>query len=198
MFLSKLADITVGHPFRGKIPEVAGAGVRAVQMKDVSILGGINWSSCVKTETSGKREPGWLQPGDVLFVARGSHNYAVLVDEAAEEIQAVAAPHFYLLRCKRQEALPEYLAWFLNQEPCQRYFQREAEGSVTKSIRRSVLENAPIAVPSLEKQHQIVQLAYSIKQEHQLFEKLIRNNETMMDGIAADLLNGLKLGGNTK
>ncbi len=192
MRLSEISKIVVGHPFRGRIQEEKGSGVRAVQMKDVSILDGINWDTCVETELAGKREPDWLMPGDVLFAARGSHNYAVLVGQIPQEIRAVAAPHFYLLRCKRQEVLPEYLAWFLNQEPSQRYFQREAEGSLTKSIRRSVLEHTPIAVPNLERQQSIIRLAETLKQEQQIIDQLIRNGEAMMNTIAIDLLEGSK------
>ncbi len=190
MRLFSLANIASGHPFRGKIPEHKGSGVHAVQMKDVSALDGISWNSCVETEITGKREPDWLIQGDVLFVARGSHNYAVLVDETEPAVKAVAAPQFYRIRCKRQEVLPEYLVWFLNQEPCQRYFQREAEGSVTKSIRRSVLEDTFVAVPSLERQHSIIRLASTLHKEQQLIKQLIHNGETMMNSIANDLLHG--------
>ena len=192
MRLSEISSIIVGHPFRGKIPEAKGTGVRAVQMKDISLSTGVDWSSCNETEITGKREPDWLLPGDLLFAARGSHNYTVLIDQIPQGTRAVAAPHFYLLRCKRPDVLPEYLAWFLNQKPSQRYFQREAEGSLTKSIRRTVLEHTPIAVPSLERQRGIIRLAATLKAEQQLIEQLKRNSETMMNTIANDLLAGSK------
>lgn len=159
-------------------------------MKDVSVPDGINWSSCIETEITGKREPDWLLPGDILFAARGSRNYAVLVDRAAEKLRAVAAPHFYILRCTTHRVLPHYLVWFLNQRPCQRHFQREAEGSLTKSIRRSVLEGTSVAVPNLERQHSIIRLAETIKQEQQVVDRLIRNGEKLMNIIATDLHKG--------
>lgn len=190
MKLSEVSNVIVGHPFRGKIPEVKGSGVRAVQMRDISLFSGVDWSSCTETAITGKREPDWLLPGDLLFAARGSHNYAVLVDQIPQEIRAVAAPHFYLLRCKQPDLLPEYLAWFLNQKPSQRYFQREAEGSLTKSIRRKVLEHTPVAVPSLERQRGIIRLAETLKQEQQIIKQLISNGEIMMNAIANDLLAG--------
>lgn len=189
MQLGQVVKMNAGHPFRGRIPEVSGTGVRAIQMKDVSIEGGLNWSTAVETEVVGKREPDYLTPGNILFAIRGNHNYAVLVDEVATEQRAVASPHFFVLRCTSDTVFPVFLVWLLNQEPLQRYFRREAEGTLTKSIRRNVLENAPITIPSLEKQHQIVQLAHCVKQERQLLEKLIRNNETMLGSIATDLLN---------
>ncbi len=191
--LKQTVDISAGHAFRGKITEVAGAGVYVVNVKDVSLDAGIDWSRCIETEISSKREPDWLQPGDILFTGRGSHNFAVLVDAAITNCTqngrgAVAAPHFYVARITNQHALPEYLVWFLNQQPCQRYFQRESEGSLTKSIRRSVLENTPLAMPAMTTQLNIVQLARNIQHQQHTAEQFIRNGKTVMNAIANDLL----------
>ena len=97
MKLKHIATINAGYPFRGKISEVPGSGVVAVQMKDVSLTEGICWSDCIQTELTGKREPDYLTTGDILVAARGSHNYAVQVDQALATTgkQAVAAPHFF-------------------------------------------------------------------------------------------------------
>lgn len=187
MQLKQIAKIAVGYPFRGKIPEVAGTHVLAVQMKDISVSEGINWSTCVETETQGKREPDWLKAGSILFVARGSNNYSVLIDNSVEGKKAVAAPHLYIITPKKKALLPEYLAWYLNQEPCLRYFQRESEGTLTKSIRRAALEDTPIAVPSLEQQKSIVALADTLRKEQQLLTQLISNGQLTMNAIAAKL-----------
>ncbi|MBF4359683.1 restriction endonuclease subunit S, partial [Vibrio anguillarum] len=56
MKLKQIATINAGYPFRGKIPEVPGSAVVAVQMKDVSLTEGIRWSDCLETTLPGKRE----------------------------------------------------------------------------------------------------------------------------------------------
>ena len=188
MKLVELVNITVGYPFRGAIHEVLGGTVHAIQMKDVSPEIGVNRESCVETELKGKRTPGWLKKGDILFAARGSRNYAVLIDEQASQGQIVASPHFYVLSYMAETVIPEYLVWFINQQPSQRYFQREAEGSYTKSIRRNVLEELPVAVPTIEKQKSIVRLAQTIKKEQQLMQQLTRNGEILMNAITNDLM----------
>lgn len=190
MNLTDIATISSGHPFRGKIPEVAGGGSLVIQMKDASPQAGIGWTGCTQTAIAGKREPDWLKQGDILLAARGSNNYAVLVDLPPDStIKAVAAPYFYIINQLRSDVLPAYLAWLLNQKPCQRYFEQNAEGTLTKSIRRTVLENTPVAVPSLSKQHAIMGLAKTLKQEQQIIEQLLRNGEGLLSSIAADLLN---------
>jgi restriction endonuclease S subunit len=187
--LKQIATINAGYPFRGKIPEVPGSAVVAVQMKDVSLTEGIRWSDCLETELTGKREPDYLTTGDILVAARGSHNYAVQVDQALATIgkQAVAAPHFFVISLKKKDILPEFLVWLLNQTPAQRYFEQNAEGSLTKSIRRSVLEDAPVVVPPLAKQRAIISMAATLRDEHKLIQKLVSNGERMMSAIAKDL-----------
>lgn len=159
-----------------------------IQMKDVTYARGISWDTCTQTEVAGKREPDWLVPGSILFVARGSHNYAVLVDDRIAGRKVVAAPHFYLIKMDNKKVLPEFLVWWLNQAPCQRYFEQQAEGSVTKSIRRGLLEQAPLALPPLERQRIIVGLANKLRQEQQVINRIAANGEMMMHAIASDLL----------
>lgn len=189
MKLKQIATINAGYPFRGKIPEVPGSAMVAVQMKDVSLTEGIRWPDCLETELTGKREPDYLTTGDILVAARGSHNYAVQVDQALATIgkQAVAAPHFFVISLKKKDILPDFLVWLLNQTPTQRYFEQNAEGTLTKSIRRSVLEEAPVVVPPLAKQRAIISMAATLRDEHKLIQKLVSNGERMMNAIAKDL-----------
>ena len=132
---------------------------------------------------------GGLRPGDVLFVAKGNRNFAVSVDHSIEQvaIQAVAAPVFYLLRCHAQ-LLPEYLAWWLNQEPSQRYFEQNAEGSQVKSIRRSVLAETPLALPALRQQAALAALQQNLRQQQQTLQQLISNGVQLQRRIANDFL----------
>ncbi len=186
MKLADLATISAGHPFRGKIPEKSGSGIRAVQMKDVSVERGVFWEDVIETELSGKKQPDWLMKDDILFAARGSRNYAVLIDRVIGEV--VSAPQFYILRVKELALLPEFLVWQLNQMPLQNYFDRAAEGSVTKSVRRSILESAAITIPPLDKQKQILGLYKTLLKEKRLCAELSRNADKLMNSVARELV----------
>ena len=188
--LKQIATINPGYPFRGKIEETAGTGIWAIQMKDTSLTEGICLASCVETALTGKRQPDWLQPGDILFAARGSNNYAVLIDNTLNDngINAIAAPHFFVMRSHSQQILPEFLAWQLNQPPCQRYFEQNAEGTFTKSLRRSVMEETPIVIPPIAKQRSVVALTHTLLEEQRQLKKIIDNGQTLIKAIANDLL----------
>lgn len=187
MKLKDIVHISAGHPFRGKIPEMVGSGVIAIQMKNLSADNGIDWNLCIETEITSKRGFSCLNKGDILFTARGDNNFAVLIDSIPVKKKVVAAPQFHVLSSVHEEVIPEYLAWLLNQKTCQRYFQREAEGSLTKSLRIKAMEDTPITIPSIEKQKSIVNLARTLKQEQQILKQLIHNGEIIMNAIASDL-----------
>lgn len=188
--LKDITQINAGYPFRGKIPEVSHSAIVVVQMKDASVRDGIQWHECLRTELLGKKQPEWLSCSDILVAARGNHYYAVQVGEVMAGVQAVAAPHFFVVRLTRYDiVLPEYLTWLLNQNPCQKYLEQNSEGSAGKSIRRSVLEQTPIAVPPIAKQKVIIEMVHALQHEQKIIEQLLVNGEQMMTAIATDLLN---------
>ncbi|WP_222612697.1 restriction endonuclease subunit S domain-containing protein [Undibacterium rugosum] len=157
-------------------------------MKDASAQGFVNWDDCIETEPTGRRDD-FLQVGDILVAARGSRNYAALIDSTLTITgkNAVAAPQFFIVRITAANLLPEYLCWFLNQPPSQRYFELNAEGTLTKAIKRNALDDIPIAVPDLARQQAIVGLANTLQQELRLIEQLRRNGEQMLAAIANEL-----------
>ena len=188
IILAQLGDISSGYPFRGRIEESSESNIKVVQMKDVSLDNPIQWSECLSTELAGRGSVDSLRPSDILFVARGSRNYAVQIGDIPDGIQAVASPHFFVIRLQDSSLIPEYLTWFLNQPPCQQYFEQNAEGTMAKSIRRGVLERTPITIPSLEKQAAIVNLHNSHIQQQRVIQQLLVNSEQMMSAIATDLM----------
>lgn len=186
--VSALCTVSTGWSFRGRIEPAEGAETLVVQMRDTS-SSGVDWTSCVRTEVTGRREPDWLRPGDILFPARGNVSQAVLIDESIGSLQAVAAPHFFLLRVTRSDVLPAYLAWWLNQEPSQRHLEQNAQSStLVRNIARPVLEATPIVLPPLPRQEQIVGLANAMQREEELLQRLRQTNQQIMTGLARDLL----------
>ncbi|MGC6395204.1 Type I restriction modification DNA specificity domain-containing protein [Pasteurella multocida] len=182
--LSDIAQIRAGFPFRGKIPE--GVQHFVVQMKNISLDGEIAWHDCDKTNIE-KSHTDWLEDGDILLSAKGERNYAVLVKNV-EKQKAVASPHLFVIRVKHHNVLPAFLVWLLNQRFIQKYFEQNAEGSGMKNIRRPILENTPIIIPSRQKQQTIVSLAHNLKQQRMLLEKLIATEEKVMTGVAQSIM----------
>lgn len=184
--LQDLAYIRAGHPFRGSVPAVENGDIGVIQMRDISLDGSVAWSELVRTAIASLREPDWIQSGDVLFAARGAHNYALALEDVPQ--RSLCSQHFFVLRCKRHDVLPAYLAWHINRAPSQRYLASNAEGSAQLGIRRAVLESMPIALPPLARQEALVRLAAAAVEEKQRYEALIHNREQQLDAMADALL----------
>ena len=187
MILGAIAEVWQGYPFRGAIPEAPTGSVRVIQMKDLTRTGLRSCDALIATEVEGRKEPDWLRDQDLLFVARGTSNYAVLVADPPP--RTVCSPHLYVLRVKQPERLlPGFLAWQLNQQPSQRYLRQSAEGSHQLSIRRSVLEQVEIRVPPLEQQRAVIELERTANAERGALQALIHNREAELSAIAEHLL----------
>lgn len=183
--LSDFVELRAGHPFRGSVPEVTNGNAYALQMRDVSPEAVVAWAGLVRISLDGRKNPDWLQRGDVIFAARGMRNYALCMDEVP--LPTVCSQYFFLLRVKTPALLPEFLAWQINRAPAQRYLASNAEGSDQLSIRRGVLEALPLVVPFIEQQQRVVALAKDARRERQVLETLIRNRERQLDAIAFEL-----------
>lgn len=189
--LSDVIDIHPAHPFRGSIKGIHNGSARAVLMKDVMDDGSIQWDSLIRTELTGRRQPNWLQPDDILFLIRGSRNIAVFLEDVP--FNCVISPHFLLLRAKPDaEILPAFAAWQMNQIPAQRYFGISAEGSAQRSIRKGVLSDLPIVIPPMTEQQAVINLSLAAKKEAAIYKKLIANREQEIRSVASRILNTTK------
>lgn len=128
-----------------------------------------------------------LIPGDVLFSAKGTKNFAAVYEN--NNPPAVASTSFFVLRLTDENVLPDYLAWFLNNPVTQALLKGQAIGTSIASISKVVLEDLEITVPDIEKQRkilQITQLRFSEKSLRQQIETLKEKQ------IQQQILNAIK------
>ena len=115
-------------------------------------------------------EKALLQPGDVLFAAKGPKNFAW--HYPGLERPAVASSSFYVIRLKNTEVLPEYLAWYLNQPSIIRRLKRKAEGTSMPLIRMEHLKNLPVVIPSPAHQKTIIAAQQAAWREQEILDRL--------------------------
>ena len=186
--LNQIASIELGFQLRSQVIQSPESKELLIQMKDVSKTNGVNWKTCVPTQLPGKKMPQWLCDGDVIVVARGFNFFAAHIQDIPQGFQAVAAPAFFVLSKINAQILPEYLTWWLNQVPTQRYFEKSAEGATTKSLKRNALENTPVIIPPLEQQKHIVSLARLFREEYRLLEQMRTNTAQMQTALVNQLI----------
>lgn len=132
-------------------------------------------------------EKHFLRGGDVLFAAKGTKNFAAVYE--SQNPTAVASTSFFILRVISKEILPNYLSWFLNHPETQKMIKDNARGTAIPSIRKTVLEDIEISIPSIEKQRSIIQLSILMRKEIELRMSIIKQRKQLIEQEIINILN---------
>jgi hypothetical protein len=190
MRLAKIATVQSGYISRTKIKPSDEGSHLLLQAKDVD-----GHRLVYETDDLLRFEPvlsgkDWiLKRGDLLFMARGTRNYSVLLDELPESVFAAAC--FFIVRVTTEEVLPEYLFWYLNQAPVEYYLSRHSgRGVHMPVVRRAVLEGLNLPVPPLETQKKIAQLDRLMRHEQDLLDTLAQNRKRLIAAACLKTVRG--------
>ena len=159
-----------------------------VQAKHFNSDGEFDFSVKPDLRLEGKIEKHLLIKGDVLLAVKGNNNFAVQYKGAIEK--AVASSTFIVIRLKDQSiVLPEFLNWYLNHPQTQLFFKDKSKGSAIASISINSIEGLELYIPTVEKQHIILNLTNLRKREKKIRQQLtvLRDNY-----IQQQLLNSIK------
>ena len=187
--LNQLATVQMGYSFRSRLDTTAGGGVAVIQMKD---LLGDNTVSCddlVRIDMEGIKDHHLAQRGDLVFRSRGQVNTAaVLLEDPGKAV--VAAPLLRIRVTNPDKVLPEYLNWFISQRDAQVFLTSRAKGTVQKMISKHAVEELVIALPSIEQQLSIVELAALSAREQFLLDALAMKREQYISAVLMKIAKG--------
>lgn len=128
-----------------------------------------------------------LNPGDIVFAAKGVKNFAAVFQE--HNAAAVASTSFFVIRLTVDYVLSEYLSWFLNHPNTLVILKSKARGTSIASISKSVLEETAIIVPDLETQKKVLKINELRVLENKLKEQIESLKEKQ---IQQQIINVLK------
>jgi hypothetical protein len=183
MKLKEISDIHSGYITRKKIAAASDGSHYLVQAKNVD-------GSHLTYETQGmvrfhpalSRNDLPLEKGDLLFMARGAHNFSILLGDLPEPTLAAAC--FFIIRVSGPEILPGYLGWYLNQAPVERYLLAHSGRSVHMPVvRRAVLENIQVPMPTLDRQAKIADLNELMLKEMNLLQQLGQKRKELITAV---------------
>ena len=183
------ANIRAGCAYRGAESKLPEGDIPFVGYRNVDIENGIDWPEVARVKLDLKRDPHWLEDGDILFASRGMNTYAYPVVNPPPK--ATCSPQFFVVTPKRSSFLSsEFLAWQINQAPAQSYLSRFADASTIRNIRRDVLSKMPISIPSMERQIIIANFAKAARRTQQIHRALIDNTALELSALAHQIMNG--------
>ncbi|NJD91691.1 MAG: restriction endonuclease subunit S [Geobacter sp.] len=186
--LENIATVQAGYSFRSRLEAQDSGAVAVIQMKDLTSANLVDCSELVRVDMEVPREHHLARPGDLIFRSRGlTSNSAMLADDPG--IAVIAAP-LLRIRVNSKHILPEYLNWFISQQPAQSYLTSCASGTALKMISKQSLENLEVAIPSLARQQLIVEMAALAEEEQRIMKKLADKRQQYISSTLLQLAQG--------
>lgn len=179
----------MGYSFRSRLEASEGGGIAVIQMKDLLDNNTVGCDGLVRINMEAMKEHHLAQRGDLVFRSRGSlTTAAVLLEDPGKAV--VAAPLLRIRVTKKDLVLPEYLNWYISQRDAQIFLTSRAKGTVQKMISKQAIEDLEVALPSLEKQKNIVDLAILIAREKDLLHTMANKREQYISTILMQFAKG--------
>lgn len=189
MKIKKLATVQMGYSFRSRLEASEGGGVAVIQMKDLLDDNTVGCDGLVRINMEAMKDHHLAQRGDLVFRSRGSlTTAAVLLDDPGKAV--VAAPLLRIRVTKLDKVLPEYLNWYISQRDAQIFLTSRAKGTVQKMISKQAIEDLEVALPTLEKQKNIVELATLSAREQTLLHALADKREQYISTVLMQFAKG--------
>tara|TARA_R110001606_G_C15403197_1_gene653526 strand:+ start:5452 stop:6054 length:603 start_codon:yes stop_codon:yes gene_type:complete len=179
MILGDVCEIQSGYTARGRLEPAIGAGIPAIQLRDVDTDGSVDLGRLSSLDLDGATERYMARSGDILFRSRGQHNTATSIPDGWNG-SAVAIMPLVLLRPHRDIVDPTYLAWLINQPPAQLHFDRTARGTSLRMIPMTSLQNLDVMVPDLQTQRAIAEIADLAARERSLSDLIAQKRQHLM------------------
>lgn len=187
--LKKLATVQVGYSFRSRLEACERGAVAVIQMKDLLDDDTVGCDELIRINLEGVKEHHFAKSGDLVFRSRGNvTKSAILVDYPGDAV--VAAPLIRIRVSNTDKILPEYLNWYISRREAQAFLTSRAKGTAQKMISKQVIENIEVALPNLENQKNIVELATLSAREQTLLHTLADKREQYISTILMQFAKG--------
>ncbi len=181
--LKDIAQINSGYSNRERIendPDHGSVHIIQLQNLDSSNTKLQNIPHKIKSEDVPASQ--LLQNGDVLVIAKGSRNNAIVF---RENYPAAAVSLFFVIRPNNELIISDYLAWFINQESIQAILHIGKAGTSALSINKITLSDLEIKVPSLSTQNKIIKLYDMWQVEKTKTIELIKEKDRFFSNMLA-------------
>ena len=185
--LSEIAEIRAGHAFRSAITPDLDAENRVIQIRDADQQSGINWAGLESCAIAARKEPDWLQAGDIVFQSRGRKNFAVCLSKVPFK-KVVCTQHFFVIRVHDERFSSTFIEWQLNQVSAQRHFDLNTPNVNSRHITLATLSATPVVLAERAVQQELHHLVTLARREQLLFESLMKTRKQQMAAVASQVL----------
>lgn len=176
--LEIIANITVGYQSRTGIENDHAGTHKLVLARDFDSPEYLGTDHLLTFRPDRDPEPYSIKQTDILFLAKGTDHFAYCVNEPL--FNTLASGSFYIIRPRNPSVLPQYLAWWLNQPPAQRYIQAESQSTSIASVSKAALSRLEVRVPSLRTQETIKTITDLSRREAALLRQIAESRAQLI------------------
>jgi len=170
--LAHIASIRTGYTFRAKIEGDLLGEITVLQPKDIININKNSITDAVKVKRSeiNSLDNHLLKKGDILIANKGLRFSIFLYTGMPDN--CIASSSFFVIETDQRQIFPEYLSWYLDQEPSKNYLLSKVAGSIIPSINKSAIQQLPIRIPPLKTQQYIIEILKLSSEELLKLEQL--------------------------
>lgn len=179
--ITEIAEIHSGYPFRRAVEHSVDGRFAVIQMRDLENYTRVNYSNLASVNDIQPKPHHFVKQGDILFISKGANNFAAYVDKTVA--RTVAAANFLVIRVNSENVVPEYLAWYINQEPAQTFLRDRSKGSYIPAISKAALSELEIPIPPLDVQRKIVRTQQLLDLENELIAQIQFRRKKMITAL---------------
>lgn len=180
--VKELATVQMGYSFRSRLESAEDGNVAVIQMKDLQDDNTVDCRDLAMVGMDDVKKHHLALRGDLIFRTRGLlTTSAILLEDPGQAV--VAAPLLRIRVIEPQAVLPEYLNWYIGQRDAQVFLTSRARGTAQRMIDKQAIEELEIALPTLEKQKAIVELASLIAREQALLHLVAERREQYISTV---------------
>lgn len=187
--LSELASLRPGRSFRTSVEHDPEGDCWVLRPGDIDEDGEVSTDQMRKVAGLDPKDRYLVDESVVLFITYGANNRAYCFDHLPEN--TVADSKFTMIRPEGQggpslfpeAVLPEYLAWYMNREPAQAFYEAFRRGSTTTRISRESLGRLEVPVPPEETQREIAETSRLVQKERELLTRWVEKRSELAHGL---------------
>ena len=127
-----------------------------------------------------------LQPNDVILTGKGQRIFAWSYEESYGKV--VPSSLFYIIRANREVVDSRYLAAVLNSGRKSYELKLLGVGSSIISIAKKDVLDFEIPIPSLEKQHKVLNVLGLLDEEIALTREILEKKKALKKGVLNELI----------